>query len=60
MIYKKDIEDLDQTMAQNSNSSITPYDGLECHKVKRSRDDCDRVEKEALMMYQTQKGLNGT
>ncbi|KAK9995076.1 hypothetical protein SO802_024779 [Lithocarpus litseifolius] len=41
MIYKKDIEDLDQTMAQYSNSSITPYDGLESHKVKRSRDDCD-------------------
>ncbi|KAL4594401.1 hypothetical protein ACB092_12G017700 [Castanea dentata] len=41
MMYKKDIEDLDQTMAQYSNSSITPYDGLECHKVKRNRDDCD-------------------
>ena len=49
MIYNEDIEDLDQ----NSNSSITPYDGMdvvhhnfdhssvavECHKVKRSRDD---------------------
>ncbi|XP_030934476.1 disease resistance-like protein DSC1 [Quercus lobata] len=53
MIYKKDIEDLDKTMVQYSNSSITPYDGMdvvhhnfdhspvvvECHKVKRSRDD---------------------
>ena len=49
MIYNEDIEDLDQ----NSNSSITPYDGMdvvhhnfdyssvvvECHKVKHSRDD---------------------
>ena len=47
MIYNEDIEDLDQ----NSNSSITPYDGMdvvhhnfdhssvvvEFHKVKRSR-----------------------
>nr|POE58303.1 hypothetical protein CFP56_05248 [Quercus suber] len=41
MIYKKDIEDLDQTMAQHSNRSITPYDDLECHKVKRSHDDCN-------------------
>ena len=53
MIYKKDIEDLDQTMVQYSNSSITPYDGMdvlhhnfksssvvvECHKVKRNHDD---------------------
>ena len=53
MIYKKDIEDLDRTMVQYSNSSIAPYDGMdvlhhnfgnssvavECHKVKRSRDD---------------------
>ncbi|XP_030957128.1 disease resistance-like protein DSC1 isoform X1 [Quercus lobata] len=55
VIYKKDIEDLDQTMVQCSNSSITPYGDLdvfhhnfnnsamvvECHKVKRSHDDCD-------------------
>ena len=53
MIYKKDIEDLDRTMVQYSNSNITPYDGtdvlhrnfsnllvaVEWHKVKRSRDD---------------------
>ncbi|XP_075648047.1 TMV resistance protein N-like [Castanea sativa] len=53
MIHKKDIEDLDRTMVQYSNSSISPYDGMdvlhhnfdnssvavECHKVKRSRDD---------------------
>ena len=53
MIYKKDIEDLDRTMVQYSNISITPYDGMdvlhhnfnnslvvvECHKVKCSRDD---------------------
>ncbi|XP_050261973.1 disease resistance protein RUN1-like [Quercus robur] len=53
MIYKKDIEDLDRTMVQYSNSSIAPYDGMdvlhhnfdhssvvvECHKVKRSHDD---------------------
>ena len=29
MIYKKDIEDLDRTMVQNSNNSITPYDGMD-------------------------------
>ncbi|XP_050254550.1 disease resistance protein RUN1-like isoform X2 [Quercus robur] len=53
MIYEKDIEDLDRTMVQYSNSSITPYDGMdvvhhnfdhssvvvECHKVKCRRDD---------------------
>ena len=53
MIYKEDIEDLDRTMVQYSNNSITPYDGMdvlhqnfgnssvavECHKVKHSRDD---------------------
>ncbi|XP_030934592.1 TMV resistance protein N-like [Quercus lobata] len=53
MIHKKDREDLDRTMVQYSNNSITPYDGMdvvhhnfdhssvvvECHKVKRSRDD---------------------
>nr|XP_023895247.1 TMV resistance protein N-like [Quercus suber] len=76
VIYKKDIEDLDRTMIQYSNSSITPYGDLdvfhhnfnnsavvvECHKVKHSYDDCDGldpVEKEALMTYQTQKGLKG-
>ncbi|KAL4594414.1 hypothetical protein ACB092_12G018900 [Castanea dentata] len=58
MIHKKDIEDLDRTMVQYSNSSITPYDGMdvlhhkfdnssvavECHKVKRSRDDYNGAE----------------
>ena len=29
MIYNEDIEDLDRTMVQNSNSSITPYDGMD-------------------------------
>ncbi|XP_075648781.1 TMV resistance protein N-like [Castanea sativa] len=55
VIYEKDIEDLDRTMVQYSNNSITPYGDLdvfhhnfnnstvvvECHKVKCSRDDCD-------------------
>ena len=34
---------------------------MECHGVKRNRDDYDGaglVEKEALMMYRTQKGQN--
>ncbi|KAL4594385.1 hypothetical protein ACB092_12G016200 [Castanea dentata] len=58
MIHKKDIEDLDRTMVQYGNSSITPYDGMdvlhhkfdnssvavECHKVKRSRDDYNGAE----------------
>ncbi|KAF3951554.1 hypothetical protein CMV_022813 [Castanea mollissima] len=53
MIHKKDIEDLDRTMVQYSDNSITPNDGMdvlhhnfknssvavECHKVKRSHDD---------------------
>ena len=55
MVYKKDIEDLNRTKAQCSNSSITPYEGLdvlhpnfnnsvvvvEGNKVKQSRDDND-------------------
>nr|POE93168.1 inactive disease resistance protein rps4 [Quercus suber] len=55
MVYKKDMEDLNQTMAQCANNSITPYQGLdvirhnfdnsviseEGKKVKRSRDDYD-------------------
>ncbi|KAK9995058.1 hypothetical protein SO802_024761 [Lithocarpus litseifolius] len=45
MIYNKDIKDLDQTMAQHSNSSISPYESLamivECDKAKRSCDDYD-------------------
>ncbi|XP_075648783.1 TMV resistance protein N-like [Castanea sativa] len=58
MIHKKDIEDLDRTIVQYSNSSITPYDGMdvlhhnfdnssvavECHKVKGSRDDYNGAE----------------
>jgi hypothetical protein len=57
MVYKKDIEDLNQTRAQCSNNSITPYEGLDVlhhnfnnstvvakgSKVKRSRDDYDGV-----------------
>ncbi|XP_030934471.1 disease resistance protein RRS1-like [Quercus lobata] len=38
MIYNKDIEGLDRTMAQHSNSSISPYESLavivECDKAK--------------------------
>lgn len=45
MIYNKDIEDLDQAMAQHSNSSISPYESMamivECDKAKRSCDDYD-------------------
>ena len=55
MVYKKDMEDLNQTMAQCTNNSITPYQGLdvlhhnfdnsiiveEGNKVKRSRDEND-------------------
>ena len=45
MIYNKDIEDLDWTMAQHSNSSISPYESLamivECDKAKWSCDDYD-------------------
>ena len=29
MVYKKDIEDLNETMAERSNNSITPYEGLD-------------------------------
>nr|POE69666.1 hypothetical protein CFP56_62561 [Quercus suber] len=29
MVYKKDIEELDQTMAQSSNTSIIPYEDLD-------------------------------
>ena len=78
MVYKKDIEDLNQTRAQCSNNSITPYEGLDFlhhnfinstmvakgSKVKRSRVmtmmGLDQVEKEALMMYHTQKGFKGS
>ena len=28
MVYKKDIEDLNRTMAERNNNSITPYEGL--------------------------------
>ena len=55
MVYKKDIEDLNQIMAQCSNNNITPYDGInvlhhnfdnstvatEGNKIKPSRDDYD-------------------
>ena len=57
-IYKKEIKDLDRTIAQYSNNNITPYGGfdvlhhnfdnlagvVECHKVKRSHDDYDGAE----------------
>ena len=57
MIYKKDKEDLDRTMAQYSNNIITSYEAfdvlhhnfnnsaavVECHKVKRNCDDYDGV-----------------
>ena len=29
MVYKKDIEDLNETLAERSNNSITPYEGLD-------------------------------
>ena len=55
MVYKKDIEDLNGTMAQSSNNSIIPYEGLDIpyhnsdnstvvtvgNKAKRNRDDFD-------------------
>nr|POF20949.1 hypothetical protein CFP56_57986 [Quercus suber] len=55
MVYKKDIEDHNQTMAQSSNNNIIPYKGLDVFrhnfvnlavvakgsKAKRSRDDYD-------------------
>ena len=55
MVYKKDIEDLNQTMAQNSNINIIPYKDLgvlhhnfdnsvvvgEGNIAKRTRDDFD-------------------
>ncbi|XP_050240615.1 disease resistance protein RUN1-like isoform X2 [Quercus robur] len=57
MVYKKDIEDLNQTMVQSSNTSIIPYEDLgvlyynfdnsvvvaEGNKEKRTRDDYDGV-----------------
>uniref|UniRef100_A0A7N2LLC4 ADP-ribosyl cyclase/cyclic ADP-ribose hydrolase n=2 Tax=Quercus lobata TaxID=97700 RepID=A0A7N2LLC4_QUELO len=45
MVYKKDIEDLNQTMAQSSNTSIIPYKGsaveVEGNKAKRIHGDYD-------------------
>ena len=54
MVYKKDIEDLNETLAERSNNSITPYEGLdvphhnfdnsiaaESYKAKLTRDDYD-------------------
>nr|POE57592.1 hypothetical protein CFP56_32925 [Quercus suber] len=47
MIYNKDIEDLDRTLAQHSNINISPYESfamiVECDKAKRSCDDYDGV-----------------
>nr|POF10686.1 tmv resistance protein n [Quercus suber] len=52
MVFKKDIEDLNETMAERSNNSITPYEGLdvshhnfdnsiaiESYKAKLTHDD---------------------
>ncbi|KAM4075778.1 hypothetical protein ACJW30_12G014100 [Castanea mollissima] len=49
MVYKKDIEDVNRSMAQCSNNSIIPYRGLDVlhHKfgnAKRTRDDYDGAE----------------
>ena len=48
MVYKKDIEDLNQTMAQSSNTSIIPYKGsaveVEGNKAKRIHGDYDGAE----------------
>ena len=55
MVYKKDIEDLNQTMAQSSSNNIIPYEGLdvlhhnfdnsaavvEGNNAKRTYGDCD-------------------
>ncbi|KAK9996347.1 hypothetical protein SO802_021033 [Lithocarpus litseifolius] len=57
MVYKKDIEDLNQTMSQSSNTSIIPYEDLgvlhhnsdnsmvvgDGNIAKRTRDDYDGV-----------------
>ena len=58
MVYKKDIEDLNRTMAERNNNSITPYEGLgvphhnfnysmaavvEGYKAKWTCDDCDGI-----------------
>ena len=57
LVYKKDIEDLNQTMAQSSITSIIPYEDLdvhnhnfnnsavvvECNQAKRTCDDYDGV-----------------
>lgn len=57
MIYKKDIEDINQTMAQSSNTIIIPYENsgvlhhnfdnlvvvAEGKKAKRTQDDYDRA-----------------
>ena len=43
MVYKKDIEDLNRTMAQSSNTSIIPYEDLYAKKAKQICDDYDRV-----------------
>ena len=54
MVYKKDIEELNRTMAQSSNTNIIPYEDLDVlhhnfdnsavvveGKAKRIRDDYD-------------------
>ena len=48
MVYKKDIEDVNRSMAQCSNNSTIPYKGLDVlhHKfsyAKQTRDDHDGV-----------------
>ena len=52
IVYKKDIEDLNQTMAQSSNTSIIPYENhnfdnsameVEGNKAKRIRGDYDEA-----------------
>ena len=48
MVYKKDIEDVNRSMAQCSNNSTIPYQGLDVfhHKfgnAKRTHDDYDGV-----------------
>ena len=41
MVYKKDIEDLNRTMAQSSNTDIIPYEDLDVKRAKQICDDYD-------------------
>ena len=43
MVYKKDIEDVNRSMAQCSNSSTIPYKGLDFlhHKFGNAKRTCD-------------------